>query len=114
MFPELRSLVLTSLSIGSAFGRDGVRIDPPTKLTSLRYGVHSVYPAIAQRIADWLSYLPNTTLPHFSLTWRAPTEVGLEQVLRALGPRLSHVEMPVSPDSGVTLEGEQTLALENR
>ncbi|KAI0342598.1 hypothetical protein BDW22DRAFT_1428785 [Trametopsis cervina] len=105
MFPELRSLVLTSLSIGSAFGRDGVRIDPPTKLTSLRYGVHSVYPAIAQRIADWLSYLPNTTLPHFSLTWRAPTEVGLEQVLRALGSRLSHVEMPVSPDSGVTLEG---------
>ncbi|KAI0695363.1 hypothetical protein BC835DRAFT_1519919 [Cytidiella melzeri] len=105
MFPELQSLVLTSLTIGSAFGRHSLRIDPPPKLSSLRYGAHFLNPTVTRRVADWLSYLPQTTLPRFSLTWRAPSQNGLSSILRALGPRLIRVELPVSPGSDSSFQG---------
>ncbi len=107
MFPKLKSLALSSLTIGSPFGRGGMRIDPPSGLTSLRYGVHFQQPAITQRIADWLSYLPRATLPHFSLTWKAPSHSGLSSILKALGSRLAHLEVPVSPNSDDALAGMQ-------
>ena len=105
MFPNLQSLALSSLTIGSPFGQRSVRIDPPPGLTSLRYGAHFQQPAIAQRIADWLSYLPKHTLPHFSLTWKAPSHSSLPAVLKALGPRVSHLEIPVCASSGDVLAG---------
>ncbi|KAI0090968.1 hypothetical protein BDY19DRAFT_932660 [Irpex rosettiformis] len=113
MFPNLQSLALSSLTIGSPFGRQSIRIDPPSRLTSLRYGVHFQHPAIAQRIADWLSYLPRTTLPHFSLTWKAPSHSDLTHILKALGPRLAHLEVPVSPSSDDVLTGNFTPRLQS-